>query len=198
MELPTLGAVAATVGSVGAIVAGAWTLWRKALKPMFDIISSRYRNLNAIPQIQDSLKLISEQLVPNGGTSLRDAVDRLEANQVLMASKQRVMLETSRITMMTVNAAGMVTDVSEPLCEMLDRSREDLLGNNWISVVHPEDREDLQNEWDSAVDCHRNIDAHFRFMVNGEHECVGVYLKASALPPVKNKPSGYLAVIARK
>ncbi len=198
MELETIGTLAKVVGYVGVIGGGAWTLWKKALKPMFDILSKRYQHLNAIPSIQENLKIIADQLVPNGGSSLRDAVDRLEANQVLMGRKQGIMLETGRIMILTMDPGGSVVDVSEPLCDMLDRNKEDLLGNNWISAVHPDDRLELEEQWNSAIDARRNMDTSFRFMVDGERECVGVVMKASALPAVKNKSNGYLAVITRK
>ena len=198
MELKTLGTIAAVVGYVSAISAGAWALWRKVLRPMIDIVSSRYKALNAIPDIQNSLRLISEQLVPNGGASLRDAIDRLEVNQVLMGQKQGLMLSSSRISLMTIAPDGMVLDVTDPFCEMLDRSKDELLGNNWISAVHPDDREQLQSEWADAVEAHRSINAHFRFVLEKDRSEVKVYFRASALPPFKNKPQGYLGVVTRR
>ena len=72
-----LEAVAKTLGSAGVIGGAVWTVYKKALKPMMEIVKARYAALEAIPSIQNDLKLIREQLVPNGGASLRDSIHGL-------------------------------------------------------------------------------------------------------------------------
>lgn len=196
MELETLGAIAKMVGYVSVIGGGVWALWRKVLKPMTEIIRSRYQALEAIPQIQASLKLITEQLVPNGGSSLRDSIDRLESNSVVMGQIHGVLLTTNNVALVRMDSDGHVIEVSDPLCWLLGRSREELLGNNWISAINDEDREEVETEWNSAMEADRNFESRFCFDLNDGTK-VKVYMKVQPTPSIRGKHQGFMGTISR-
>lgn len=184
---------------LGAIVAGGgslWAIWTKALRPMLNILRTRYKNLEAIPNITKDLRLIREQLIPNGGGSLRDVVDRLESNQVLMGHKQNLLLNTSTLAMVQMNVIGQIIEVSEPLCKLLGRAKEELMNSNWLAVVHPEDRESVDDNWRSAVEDHRNFESRFRFsLIDGSD--VRVFMNVKPTLDTRGRSQGFLGTITK-
>jgi PAS domain-containing protein len=180
-----LGRIVAIGGSAWAIVKGGRFIWTKAIKPMFDIFQSNYKNLKAIPALVEDMAQLKEtvrkEFSPNGGSSIRDILDRLESNQVVMAAQQDIQLHTQKLAIIRMNNDGDVVSVSEPLCALLKRQKEELLGKNWINVICPDDRDEIQSGWMSAVEDHRNFSVHFN-CCGDDNELIRVMMKANPLP----------------
>ena len=60
--------VATDVGLVAAIVAAIGVIWRQAVRPV----------ISAARRIERALEAVDKELRPNGGSSLRDAVNRID------------------------------------------------------------------------------------------------------------------------
>ena len=60
--------IATWVGTVATVVASVSIIWKKAVKP---VISWGIR-------LDKTMSFVEQQMVPNGGTSLRDSVNRIE------------------------------------------------------------------------------------------------------------------------
>lgn len=189
MELDSVGewagAIIATGGSVWTIIKGGKVVWTKALKPMYGIFRSNYKNLQAIPGlVQDVTQLketLRKEFSPNGGSSIRDILDRLESNQVIMAAQQDVQLHTQKLAVIRMNKDGDAVNVSDHLCVLLGRLKEELLGKNWINAVCPDEREEVQSGWHSAVQDRRNFSAHFNCCTDAG-DVIRVMMKVSPLP----------------
>lgn len=180
-----LGKIVAVGGSAWAVAKAIRFLWTKAIAPMFNIFQSNYKNLKAIPALVEDIAQLKEtvrkEFSPNGGSSIRDILDRLESNQVVMAAQQDIQLFTQKLAIIRMNKEGEVASVSEPLCLLLKRQKEELLGKNWINVICPDDREEIHEGWMSAVGDHRNFSAHFNCCGDGG-EAIRVMMKANPLP----------------
>lgn len=183
-------------GYAASAAGGGWACYVKALKPMLKIFRANYNNLQAIPQMMEALDTIRKQLVPNGGASISDKLDRVETNQIIQGHRLGVALQTAKTAVVETDSRGRVVLVNEPLCMLLGRTKEDLLGNNWISVIHPEDREVVSDEWKDAVENHRNFDAHFRFVLL-DGASMRVYMKMSPTPSHQERHLGYIGVIMK-
>ncbi len=179
-----LGSIVAVGGSAWAVIKSVKFLYTKAFNPMFGIFQSNYRNLKALPRLVEDVAQMKEtmrkEFSPNGGSSIRDILDRLESNQVIMAAQQDVQLQTQKLAVIHMDISGDVIKVSEPLCSLLGRSREDLLGRNWIDSICPEQREEVQLGWETAVEDHRNFTAHFDCCAD-DGDRVKVMMKVSPL-----------------
>ena len=203
MEIETvgkvLGSIVAVGGSAWAIVKGTEFIYTKAVRPVFTLFQSNYRSLRAIPKLVEDVAQLKEtvkkEFSPNGGSSIRDILDRLESNQVVMAAKQGMQLHTQDLAMIRMDAGGEVIEVSEPLCSLLKRNKEELLGRNWINVICPEDRDEISDGWGSAIKDHRNFSAHFNCC--GDHgEQIRVMLKVSPLSNIRTT-MGFLGTVTK-
>lgn len=70
---------AVTIGAIAAIVTGLGVIWLKAVRPGWHKFKSAYRLLQRVTVAADRLLPFAEQqLRSNGGSSLKDQIDRID------------------------------------------------------------------------------------------------------------------------
>ncbi len=76
-------------------------------------------------------------------TAIRDVTDRRRSEEALRESEERfrTAFEDAPVGVALVNLDGRRFRANRALCEMLDCSEEDLLGENYLQHVYPDDRE---------------------------------------------------------
>jgi hypothetical protein len=72
-----VGALARDLGVVAGILTALAVIYRMAVKPTLDVVG----------RIQRSVEAVEAELRPNGGSSLRDAIDRLEKQHESLATR---------------------------------------------------------------------------------------------------------------
>lgn len=87
---------------------------------------------------------IHAELVPNGGSSLRDAINRIEAVQVTGLAMTGKAHWISGVD-------GRCVFASVRLASIMGVTTSQLLGYGWVSSISPEFREPCRKEWDAAV-----------------------------------------------
>ena len=109
-------------------------------------------------------KQVNNELQPNGGASLRDAVDRIELRQALQEQIQEGMGNALLLPFWFSNTEGQCTLASIQLCRTLGVTENEILGNNWVALTHPDDRGSVKESWDYAVVERRNFQQVYRFI----------------------------------
>ena len=149
--------IASTITAL-AVIGGA--LWRWVLGP----VGRGVRELRSI------LGFIEAELRPNGGSSIRDAVNRVElgieaANNkidlVTQRQLQRYNLESTGLW--ETDRRGRFTFVNPAMARMAGVAPDDLLGMGWKTQVHPRDRAEVSASWQSAVQDERDFAFVFAF-----------------------------------
>lgn len=117
------------------------------------------RVMRAVASAQDKLEQIarlSEELKPNGGTSLRDAINRIESNMATVQAKMRMMFRHSDVNAFEANVAGEWTCVTGDFASRVGFEEEQLLGFGWMNAIHPDDQDRVYREWMKAIDQERD------------------------------------------
>jgi len=101
-------------------------------------------------------KKIDEQthhLVPNGGNSLRDVVDRIEKRVLHLEATQRALLELHQVQAghFLANKSGEFIWVSDKFGQLLDLDKEECLKHEWLRGVSANDQVSLFNAWGVKV-----------------------------------------------
>ena len=117
---------AALITGAAVIVAGIAAFYRKAVS------------------VSKKLAAIHDELVPNGGSSLRDAVNRIEALQITALAL------TGKAHWIS-GPDGHCTFASVRLAGLMGLTPEQVEGWGWVTAVAPEYREACRKEWDNAV-----------------------------------------------
>ena len=144
--------------------------------------------------INTKLDSIMKELKPNGGSTLRDAIQRLESRQGMLTAKFIAMLDQpNNPPTFETDAAGRCTWASSSYLSMIGRSFDEISGYGWTNAIHLDDLENVRDEWNLAVEQKRTFEYVYRF-----RHTSGASIKVStrAIPTVvQSEIVGYMGFI---
>ncbi len=125
--------------------------------------------LEALTLLPERVDLLAAQFERNGGSSLRDAVDKTNHSlkqfsdsleELNLRGRTRWRMDYS-VPSWEADAQGRWITANLRLCEMLDVGEEDLTGMNWKNVIHFLDADRVYAAWNRVVleSSHFNISA---------------------------------------
>lgn len=117
-----------------------------------------------MPSIMSAMDDIKKEISPNGGSSLRDSVDRIEWMQVKHNLINIAQLNASDIAYWESDSNGLCVVASNSLCRLLGTSEPDIIGSNWASMIHEDDRGGVMHEWSESIRLKRSFNMAFRFV----------------------------------
>lgn len=94
---------------------------------------------------------IHAQLIPNGGSSLRDAVDKALDGLDRVEAMQRASMQLLDKAYWYSDPEGKCEFASDKLATIMGVPHDHILGYGWVSSVAEEYRVPCRQEWDSAV-----------------------------------------------
>jgi len=154
------------VASLIVAIAAALGIWRW-LWPAFSRARVSCKNIVQgiveLPKLNVQLGVIAREVLPNGGSSLRDVVTRTETGVQEIRARQALLEATARaradsdptLGMFECSEDGQNIFVSDTYCRWLNVSPEDLLGWGFLSYVANVDRDHVRKEWQACVVEHR-------------------------------------------
>lgn len=102
------------------------------------------------------LKDIHSETKPNGGSSMKDAINRIEGK---MTAHQRALLDLRQEeAWFEANIDGDWCWINHACERALGIHRDDAAGRGWFSIVCTEDRDAVRTEWNHAVREYRTSD----------------------------------------
>lgn len=94
----------------------------------------------AYSRLYNILRDIRKEFFPNGGSSLRDRLDKMDAYL-------RISLRINSKPFMIFNKEGKCTDVSEELCSLYSYTPHHFYGNGWLAGVDDQEKEKILDYW---------------------------------------------------
>ncbi len=104
-----------------------------------------------VRKISQIINNVHSQLIPNGGSSLRDAVNRVETKLENIESFQHASLAVTGKAYWVSDGGGQCKYASPKLCEKIGAAQDQAIGYGWISYISQEDRDACRAEWINAV-----------------------------------------------
>lgn len=102
--------------------------------------------------LESTVQSILAQLLPNGNTSARDALTRVEATVSEMAATQRVRMDADQTSgYFDADADGLWLWASSALLDWMDAHPNTVQGMGWLSRIADFDRERVRAEWRECV-----------------------------------------------
>jgi len=131
-----------------------------------------------------AVQRIEAQLQANGGSTVKDALVRVE--QKIDALTHEVTLQRSMQRMLADMDDSFVTWVAAPsgdfeflslgITKLTGRQVEALKGANWLNMVHDKDRDRVETKWRDSVAHKRDLE--IRFDIAGEDTVTSVVMRA--------------------
>ncbi len=133
------------------VTGGLGLLWKFWLKAKWDEIKLAHKNLQTIVDLKPKIDRIELELKPNGGSSIHDAINRIESKVGLQDQKLLALLKSMPYGTFITDSLGNWIDVNLTLCRITERTESELKGNDWMNWIHEDDKEDVMAEWERAV-----------------------------------------------
>jgi PAS domain S-box-containing protein len=145
-----------------------------------------------------SVEFIRAELAPDHGNSLRDSVNRIEAEVAHLGQRWLAASNLFPLGIWEASDEGSVAYVSRQFTVWTGRRGDELLGNGWLGMVHPDDRERVMEEWGDAVKQHRFYDNHHRYLAADEQSSFPVHVRAYPIKSQDGQYYGHIGIVIRE
>lgn len=106
----------------------------------------------------------------------------------------KVMSDLVPVVIWTTDENGLCTFVNSKWRELTGKGNQDSLGNQWLNVIHPSDRVNIQASWSRSLSERKAFEAKFRIeTATGKY--IVVYANAIPQFDTGNRFSGYIGII---
>jgi PAS domain S-box-containing protein len=121
-----------------------------------------FHGVAAIGELQSTVNKIHKEMVPNGGGSLRDVVNRTELALTVFINSSRAQWDgMGMFGVFEAAPTGEFIYVNNTLQKWTNRSEFDFHGYGWINSVTLEHREHVRQEWESCLEDAREFSMDF-------------------------------------
>lgn len=123
------------------------------------------QRLVELKELYASIKKISEEFRPNGGSTLRDAINRIEEKITIQAQKTVAIIKSLPLGTWISDKHGKCIDLNKSLCRITGRTESEIKGDNWTNWIHADDRDEVVEEWNRCVNSMMDFDMSYRFVL---------------------------------
>lgn len=174
------------IGIICTALAAIVAAWKGAIVPAYNF-------LKKVKESFDTLQNISQQFSANGGSSLRDAINRIEARQIVQEQRQKLLAMDAPFAIFETNPQGDFVDVNRTFCRWVGRSTTEMVGKGWINSISPVWRELVMEEWELVVQQQREFSMKFR-LVDVDGDTLPVFCTAFPLYDTKKSLVGWVGI----
>lgn len=174
-ELKTTGVILSALVAIGTAAVLVGRNLYKGGVAVFGFLSdfgkmpSRVSGLaDATTSLCKRIHAIEVELKPNGGTSFRDAVTRVEQMTISTRAHVRLQYQMNHTPTFEIGPDGAVTWVNRAYVEEYGLGLDDISGNKWLSTIHPDDRERVMREYAYIVSDKRQGSIKYRAQFKNE------------------------------
>lgn len=111
-----------------------------------------------IAHLKKEVTLISDELKPNGGKSIKDQMNDLQKSTKTILYRQRWILDNREEPIFETDEQGNFTWANDSLIRLTDRLFKDLENNNWINALCEKTRDEVNESWQIAIENKRNFE----------------------------------------
>lgn len=180
-----LEVLASRIGAATAIFTAAYGAYRLIKTSVMRVIN-----------ISNRLQMISEQLTSNGGTSLRDAINRIEERQIRTEQRERAFLQTHPNIMFELDNDLMLAWANKVFLEKFETDTDLIQGYGWHNLIEENDRDRVIHQFKTAQTTVRNFSTVANFVIGGNlNQTIEMNLTATVMRNSNLKTSGFLITV---
>lgn len=175
-----------TVIWTAAILTALGVIWKKFIQPLWNW--SMYAR-----EIILKLDKVLAELAPNGGGSLRDAIDRIASKQESDNQIRNAVLLNYHDAVFKADENGHYTWVNRTFSNLVNRDREDLLGIGWMKAIKDSIRLQVVDDWLSAVRHRREFEMDIIFQTKSGKD-IPMTVRTYPITTSENITTGFIGV----
>ena len=158
------------------------------------IDSSRKEIDDVKKSVMELTNFVRDKLTKNGGSSIFDAIKRIEERQIVSDGRQSALLNDSRNGYFFCNNFGYNSWVNRTYARFLDCGTDELLGFGWKRFIKTEELARYTKIWSSAF----NDGCEFEDVVtftNAHGEKIGLHISVSIVQNEKGETTSYIGQV---
>jgi len=156
-------AIAAIITAAGAVFALMPRLCRK-VKSGYGHVIDHFRVQSVLDELKGSQDLILLELRPNGGSSLRDSVNRIERKVMYLDAARKSKLHVEPLPQIETDRDGRLIHANAAFVNLVQRPLSDLRGTGWINVLTEEERDQAEKMWMHVVKEKRSLETRHTYV----------------------------------
>lgn len=155
-----------------------------------------------LEKLESTQEDIKKELSPNSGTSMKDVINNLAismkkvekttasiAEQSQRAEvRQQYLFSTSDSPIFETDNEGHYLFANKAFQKLIGRNMEELKGFGWLNIIHPDDRNKVKTELESAIGDRRNFELTYRIVCKQKI----IYEVVCEALPLEGKGNGYI------
>lgn len=149
---------------------------RRQVKRMVNFMTQPFRLTRKMDELMQEIQAsrvasqaVLAELRPNGGSTIRDAISRIESGTQANSERMVAILQRDTTPAFETDASGEVSFVNRAYINLAGRQFHELLGHGWVLTVHTEDRAAVRMEWDEAIRDVRAFESRYRVVDTQGH-----------------------------
>lgn len=132
-------------------------------------------------KFERAMDAVLAEITTNGGSSLKDAVNRIEDGLIRQGGRINLLLTMDdAAAVFETDGAGLCIWVSPAHQRLTGRPMDEVMGWGWIAAIHEDDADHVRQSWRSAVEDRRAFISRFR-IVRPDGTVVSVHSAANTL-----------------
>lgn len=187
----SLEVIAAKLGVITAIITSLTILWKKFLGPLLNKASN---HLEQVSSMIKGIEEIRKEIKPNGGTSIKDSINRIEARIINMEHVQSALRQDGPMGIFQCKINGQNIDVNRTYCRLLGCTREELLGFGWKNFLHEDGKHEYDEEWKDAFLDGREINFPTKLKSNNG-KVIEAEIRAYPITDISGEVVQYLGIL---
>lgn len=145
------------LSTIAILISGVVGFWKLYLKKQIENSKKRETLLLKLSDMLPLITAMAAEFKPNGGSSLKDSQIRIEQTLSILISNlkdlkdnQRVFFDIMELPYWLSDENGKCIYASQGLCDIMGRTQEEILGNNWATWLHPNSKNTFE-EWMDSI-----------------------------------------------
>ena len=190
----------ATVGPICSAILVLYGAWRKVIRPLTNIIrediNERINRQKKQDQMMTDVAWIIDQMKPNGGSTIKDSLNRLENELHMVSQRQKIFVLDSPLAVFETDVNGEFIYANRTYCRWVGKSMEEILGRGWINSLHESTRTAVVEEWMHAIQDKREFSLEYN-LKDEDGKPFMVHCTASPMYDRNKNISGWSGVIVK-
>lgn len=191
MELKDIEVI---IGIIIAVITTLYGLYKKGIVPMFKLCRNKYDSVKSfICDVQESVKLVNTELKPNHGSSIKDAISRIDNKVHILEAKNRAYFSHMQVPIVEFNENGHLIWMNRAGHNLFQKDMSELVNFGWLSSLSKKDRDIVEDEIIDAVRQERSFS--IQFTIDNHNKILDILCDASPILTNHGKFFGYFGIL---
>lgn len=178
------------LGGLGSVAGTIYGFYKFVIKPVFLFLKRLKASFDILEKLQEEFK-------PNGGSSLRDAINRIEMRLLIEQHARRAMSVAMDVGVFETDGNGLCTWVNQLYTDVSGLTTEEAKNFGWVAGIYEKDRDRVTEEWEQAVKQKRVFKLEYAYINVRNSEFTPAQCTAYPITNNKGDTIGFIGIVRK-